>query len=392
MKRLLILDSDYPAKDNLGDVFTHVRAKSYQKYYAVQVAGLNSALPSDYAYEEVKVRNFKTADELTDYILAWNPNILLIHCFMGWMLESLIYKISAPTIIWVHGPGSHGWYRRLFELNLTVISWKIFLVEVKIATCQMLKWNKLIKYSNLTGKVAFVCVSKWMKNILETDSFSHSRFIEVIPNPIDTEMFKYSRKKPEDRKYILILRSFGSKKYAGDLIVKTILELSKRPFFNELYFYLRGWGGMFDKLTEPLKYFKNIELHKGYIEQASIPDLHGKYGIMLCHTRQDTHGVSMCEAMSSGLVPIASDNSAIPEYVKEGVTGFLPKNCKEAADRVEYLYRNPDKFLEMSAAASESINRIAGINVIIPREIELIENMLSHGIAGRGAQEKDINY
>jgi glycosyltransferase involved in cell wall biosynthesis len=258
-----------------------------------------------------------------------------------------------------------------------MISWKILLMGIKISTFQLLKLNKLIKYSNLTGKVAFVCVSRWMKNVMETDSFRHSHFIDVIPNPIDTETFKYFRKNPEDRKNILILRSFNSYKYAGDLIVRTIIELSSRPFFNELNFYLRGWGGMFDELTKPLKCFKNIEIHKGYIEQASIPDLHKKYGIILCHTRQDTHGVSMCEAMSSGLVPIASNNSAIPEYVEDRVTGFLPANCKEAADRIEYLYRNPDKFLEMSAAASESMMRIAGINEVIPKEMKLIENMLS---------------
>ncbi len=385
MKRILILDSDYPAKGNLGDVFTHVRARSYQKYYEIQVAGFNSTLSSNYVYEGIKVRNFKTTDELADYILSWNPDILLVHCFMGWMLESLIYKIKAPVIIWVHGPGSQGFYRRLFELDSNLISWKILLVEIKISIFQLLKLNKLIKYSNMTGKVVFVCVSKWMKNVMETDSFRQSRYARVIPNPIDTEVFKYAKKNPDDRKNILILRSFNSYKYAGDLIVRTIIELSSRPFFNELHFYLRGWGVMFDKLTDPLKRFNNIEIHKGYIEQSSIPDLHRKYGIMLCHTRQDTHGVSMCEAMSSGLVPVANNNSAIPEYVKEGVTGFLPENCKVAADRIEYLYRNPDKFLEMSAAASQSINKIAGINQVIPRELELIENMISDPNIERGA-------
>ena len=36
-------------------------------------------------------------------------------------------------------------------------------------------------------------------------------------------------------------------------------------------------------------------------------------GIFICPTRQDAQGVSMCEAMSSGLVPITLYNTAIPE-------------------------------------------------------------------------------
>jgi len=94
---------------------------------------------------------------------------------------------------------------------------------------------------------------------------------------------------------------------------------------------------------------------------------------MLIPTRQDAQGVSMCEAMSSGLVPLTSNNTAIPEYCNNEV-GYLTNNFEELAGAIEDLYSNSDKFLEMSKMTSKYIQNICGNDIVIKKEIDLITN------------------
>ena len=90
-------------------------------------------------------------------------------------------------------------------------------------------------------------------------------------------------------------------------------------------------------------------------------------------SRQDTHGVSTSEAMSSGLVPISSNNSAIPEFVPVSC-GYLTDTYLDIVDAIENIYFDADRFLEFSKGASEFIRKKCASSVVISKEIELIEN------------------
>ncbi len=86
----------------------------------------------------------------------------------------------------------------------------------------------------------------------------------------------------------------------------------------------------------------------------------------------------MCEAMASGLVPITSSVTAIPEFVKDGVSGYTTKSAKEIAARIEYLYTNPTLFSEMSHNATVAISKKCSVKITMPKEVELIESLISN--------------
>ena len=69
----------------------------------------------------------------------------------------------------------------------------------------------------------------------------------IIHNMIDTEKFRYVKKTPELRKKVLTIKPFANKKYANDLTTKGILELSKRPCFQDMEFAIYGRGELFDE-------------------------------------------------------------------------------------------------------------------------------------------------
>ena len=368
--KILILDENYPHLNNLmGDVFVHVRAKEYQKKHNVKIFSFFHPC-GNLTYEGVDVHFYDQVSSLYQAIIEFNPDKILIHFYQSWMLEEIIKKIKKPIIIWVHGYEALGWYRRLFNY-----SWysPVLLRYIKKNIYQQYCFRKLIQFANKDNQINFVFVSDWMRKITEVDSLMKIKNWSIIPNPIDDKLFKYDPKDQEKRKKILLLRSFSSRKYANDISIKAIKILSTKDFFKDLNFTIIGQGSLFPILTEDIKNLPNVILQERSVRQIQIPDIHKDYGIFLCPTRQDAQGVSMCEAMSSGLIPITCNNTAIPEFVSNNETGFFGETPEQVADIIEYLFYNSHVFETVSYQTAKSIRSICGIEKIVSKELQLIE-------------------
>jgi len=118
---------------------------------------------------------------------------------------------------------------------------------------------------------------------------------------------------------------------------------------------------------------KNVHLHKTFLQQSEIAQLHKTCGVFLSTKRMDTQGVSRDEAMSSGLVPIASDVAAVPEFV-DGSCGILTpgEEYKPVAEAIKRLYHDPELFEQLSENAAKRVRSQTGRPYTIAKELELI--------------------
>ena len=89
--------------------------------------------------------------------------------------------------------------------------------------------------------------------------------------------------------------------------------------------------------------FSNVEIKRTFLSQNDISKYHNENGFFICPTRQDAQGVSMCEAMSSGLIPISSNNTAIPEFLPEKYN-LCFDNAKDSAKRIIEIINNETEF------------------------------------------------
>lgn len=369
--RYLVISPGYPSEnDKYNNGFVHSRVKLYlNKSLDVIVFSFTKGDLRKYEYEGVTVYTGGKAA----YVKFLSENSFdkyLIHFAYKKVMNPLL-KIypNAKMVIWVHGAEALGWYRRLFAFN--VKKPHRFLGYILLDTIQLNFMHKLI-VSNYD--ITFVFVSLWMKNILEHDSHSVGKIKKytIIPNVVDDEIFVYKKKLKDDRLNILNIRSYQSKKYATDLMVKAILELSHEPFFDKLKFNLYGDGRLFDKTLKPLRNFENVNIFRKFLNHNEISEAHKKNGIMLIPTRQDAQGVSMCEAMMSGLVPVTSNNTAIPEYVNNDC-GYLANNYRELAIAIKNMYYNSEEFLKKSKNAHNFIAKKCAPKIVTKQEIELIK-------------------
>lgn len=371
---LLVVTNQYPSKeDYYRNAFIHTRNKEYIKMgKKVSVFVLRDEFKAlnKYVFDGITVTEGNSF-ELENLLKKHQGigDIVLVH-FLNVNMMRVINKFldKLKIIVFIHGYEALGWYRRIYDFN------KAFIKYIFTNTFQLYNLRKFIKKSK-NYRVKFIFVSKWMLIITERDTLTKIDNYEIIPNAVNTETFNYLKKDEEKRKKILSIRPYSSRKYANDITVKAILDLSQKSFFNELEFAIYGKGKYFKKLTKKLEGFENVKLYNKFLSQSEIAKIHKDYGIFLCPTRQDAQGVSMCEAMSSGLVPISSNNTAIPEFVKNMETGILTNNYKEISRAVEELYENTDRFKKMSFSASRSINEICSHKEVILKELKIMEEI-----------------
>lgn len=375
MKKYLLISPGYPStSDRYNNGFVHQRVLEYiNQGLNIKVFSFDKKCTKNYDYEYECVNiTVGYKKDLENLLMNQKYEKIFIH--FGWKEIMQIVLKKAPStniILWVHGVEALSCHRRLFNLRFSIISVIKFLGYIYYNTIQMNYMRTLI--NNNKEQIHFVFVSKWMKEILEKDTKTQNKIINysIIPNIINEKIFIYNEKDIENRFNIFNIRTYDSKKYANDIMVKSILELSKAENFQNITFNIYGDGRLFDKTLKSIKKFNNVNIRKGFLSQNEIASIHKNNGILLMPTRQDAQGVSMCEAMSSGLVPVVSNNTAIPEYVNEDC-GYLCRDYKEMAESIKFLINNPDIFKEKSRKASEYIQKKCARNIIIKKELEII--------------------
>lgn len=377
-QKYLILTNAYPHPKHLyRNGFIHRRVKSYQdEGLQVEIFVLNPSYRTFEEYEYEGVQVYRGTKELfSEFIAPRTYKKTLIHFVSQDMIDVLKKKKpKMPLIIWVHGYEAEAWHRRWFNFLESKEELKKIL---KMADGYYVDQLKLMNwlYQTKEMNISFVHVSRWFKeHIAECDARAVSQNSTIIPNIIDAKLFNYIEKSPEERFKILSIRPYASRKYANDLSAAAVLELSKRPYFDRLSFSFYGEGKLFDETVKPLRKFSNVSINKCFLEQKEIAKLHKEFGVFLCPTRLDSQGVSMCEAMSSGLVPVATNITAIPEFVEHRKSGLLanPEDPVDIANLIEDLFFNEQLFKRLSHNASKQIQAKCGQDVVIKKELELI--------------------
>ena len=369
---ILVLTNHYAKYDDLYRYgFLHSRLQAYQDAgLKTPVFRFNSSYPPGYhEFQGVDViTGYK--DELHELLMSGRVKKVLTHFLDATMWEVLRHYIDRiQVIVWVHGAEIQPASRRAF--NYTTLHDK--LVAERDSKVRVEFWRKLFRQPHPNLHLVFVS-DYFAKEVFEDIGLElpPSHF-SIIHNYIDHETFPYHPKHPDQRKKILSIRPYASLKYANDLSVKAVLELSKEPFFNELEFCFVGDGQLFDETLAALRGFSNVTIERRFLTQSEIASKHQDFGVFLSPTRMDSQGVSRDEAMSSGLVPITNAVTAIPEFVSDDCGILVPgDDYVGIAEGIRELYRNKSLFAALSEGAARRVRSQSGYAQTIAQELNLI--------------------
>lgn len=370
----LLVTNHYPSYDDLyRNGFVHTRVRAYaENGIKVDIFRLRKDEPI--SWHEFQNADVTTGSQnaLRKMLKSGRYRHVLVHFLdpnMWDVLKDFIDDIRVT--IWVHGAEIHPWYRRKYNIETPEQEEK---AKAQSAV-RMSFWRGLLQ--PMPANLHLVFVSNYFANeVMEDLGFRLPEgSYSVIHNPIDTELFNYAEKDSEHCKKILSIRPFATRQYANDLTVKCILELSKKPIFDQLRFTIVGDGVLFEETITPLRQFDNVHIQQKFLTHPEIAALHKEHGIFLCPTRWDSQGVSRDEAMSSGLVPVTTAVAAIPEFTDESCAILAAEEDYQGlAKGIEALVGQSALFGRMSESASLRVKRLTEKSVIIKKEISLLTN------------------
>ena len=372
-RRLLLVTRQYPAHDALYRYpFVHRRVLAYQERgVPVDVFSLSGSRElSSYVFDGVTCLT-GDIETLREFIARRCYPVIAVHGLSRHMWPALAQHAEKGRRLtgWIHGSELHPLFRHDRRPdNEAVIARK----EREHAR-NVEFWRELLARPPRGLHLVFMSSHARQDAERELGAPLPSGRIHILPNPIDTKLFSYRPKPPEQRFRILTIRPFDAAFYANDISVKVIQLLNGGEFASRLSFHVIGDGPLFEKTLAPLRGMSNVRIERRFLEQREIARLHRENGIFLVPTRMDTHGVSRDEAMSSGLVPATCPVAAVPEFTCGDCAILAPPDRPgDLAEGITDILRDPGIFAAKSRAAAKKVRATAAAGRVIPQELELL--------------------
>ncbi len=358
--KIAIISPDYPSENSSSFAFVHVRAKFYQEFGQAVEAFILSDKEIHYQFEGISIHKILNKS-FSAQICKYNPDILAVHYPTFWMIP-VIQKLNYPTVVWILGHEIL-WSCRLLS-SRSYLDWlKKRIVLFPRLIVQMYLIRNFLKEAD-----SCVFVSNWLLKAAEKHLVSEFTNVSVIPNPVDTKLFKYQQPKDIDKG--ISVRSLERSVYGLDIAIKAFAK------FEMASLTIYGRGQFLKKYTKMIgKYKSNSTMRAEHIAHEKLSELYHRFGFFVAPSREETQGLAMCEAMACGHPVVASRVGGIPEFVRDGVDGYLvpPNNPKALREAVVRLLSDKKRFFEMSRNARRHIELVCGAEAITERELSVME-------------------
>ena len=175
-----------------------------------------------------------------------------------------------------------------------------------------------------------ICVSKSLKKRLENFNINKNKLV-TIPNGVDTLLFSNHHSSSQLDKYISQKADCKKIFFAGRLsIQKGVKYLLKAiPIvvndYENVHFFILGNGSLEYKLKK-LADDLNINSYVTFLDMIPLdkmPDYYSSTDIFCLPSIHEGFPLTIAEALSSGLIIVASATEGIPEAITEYENGFL---------------------------------------------------------------------
>ncbi len=208
-------------------------------------------------------------------------------------------------------------------------------------------WCLKRKIKSWDKPIQIVCPSSWLAKHARNSYLMKNWDISIIPNPINTEIFRPIKKKkareilkiPFDKKLLAFGAIDGVKdlRKGGDLLMSTFKFLyEKNKKFSLITF------GKSDS------FFKNLDLdifsyNQGFIEnEEHLALIYSAADILIMPSRMESFGQVASESMACGTPVIAFNSSGLKDIVDNNLNGFLIEkfNCQKMASKINQLLKD----------------------------------------------------
>ncbi len=188
-----------------------------------------------------------------------------------------------------------------------------------------------------------ICVSKSLKDRFLKLGIKPNK-LTVIPNGVNTTFFVHNNslkfldnyiEGKKDYKKVIFVGRLDKQKGVEYLIRAIPLVLSN---YKKVHFFILG-NGILEKKLKGLAASLNLQSHITFLNMVpwkKMPRIYSSADIFCLPSIHEGFPLTIAEALSMGLVIVASDTEGIPDAIKENKNGFLVelKNTNQLAEKL----------------------------------------------------------
>lgn len=290
----------------------------------------------------------------------FKPDVIHIHSEFGIGLSGALMskQLQVPMVYTLH---------TMYDDYLYYISKPIFVPVLKKISHRYLRYLAN-KASALTGPS--LKVQEYF------DACGANKKVNVIPNPVELDLFNPSNLDKEKTKLIRekyniqddeILVSFcgrlGKEKSVDVLLDYWSKQVKKEDKFKLM---ILGEGPCLEELKQQAKHLglENDVIFVGRVEHNDLPNYYGACQLYITASLSDTNSISMKEAMATGLPVIHIFDPLNKGQVVDGVNGYIYKDDKEMYQTlINYKNMPEDEKEKIKKSVIESV-KIYGCEAI----------------------------
>jgi glycosyltransferase involved in cell wall biosynthesis len=199
--------------------------------------------------------------------------------------------------------------------------------------------------------------------------------IVYLSNGLDFSLFERKKKNLHTKNIITAGRVSYEKN--TDIIVKSMPHILKRHPSATLTIVGDGPAlNSLNELTTKLSIEKNVKF-TGMVKYKKISEWYLKSDIFATASTMETQGLTILEAMYSGLPAVGVRKYAIPDWIKEGKNGHIvpPGSPEKMAQAITDLLDKPAKAEKYGREAAKTAEK-HDIDLIIPKLEELYASLV----------------
>lgn len=206
--------------------------------------------------------------------------------------------------------------------------------------------------------MTIVCPSHWLAGCAKRSPLLKGMRIEVIPNPLDTDVWHPTPKRiarevlslPQNRRIVLFGAIGGTTDFRkGADLLSDALRLLKSTELQGIQLVVFGQG----EPSKPVDYGYPV-VYLGHLhDDISLSLVYSAADVMLVPSRQEAFGQTASEAHACGTPVVAFNIGGLPDIVEHKVTGYLarPNDAEDMAKGIAWILEETDRLEELGSRA-----------------------------------------
>ncbi|MCG3209577.1 MAG: Glycosyltransferase Gtf1 [Anaerolineae bacterium] len=368
--RIIILTDCYPSIQRPDAcAFIHARTQLYVKlgHHVLVISRPRPELKTQDSFEGISILRPVSLNAAYAAVQQFAPDVIAIHFpYRRTYATQLAIQLRDhyPLVSWIHGyetmyTAFFGYHHGLSRLLSVPHDW--------------FKLRYLKSFLEQSSSVVFV--SNWIKGLAERSMRYHNPHSIVIANPVDTELFSPTSTPPPNQQLRgIALRSLGPK-YGLDIAIRAYNALEQTRLT------IIGTGPLEQELRSLIRRTNSqTTLQARGFPHSEVPSILRQYDYFVAPSRNETQGLAMCEAMSCGLPVIATNVGGIPEFVRDGIDGYLvpPENPQALREAVLKLVSDQEHCRQMGQNARQHMIELCDGRRVIQQELDVLAQAAAH--------------